>query len=78
MYAFEPATVILRIFRKFAKLFPPMKIRIVCHSRHPLPACETGLLAGMDLRANAIKKGVTVLNTRGMRKPNGKRWTNLW
>ncbi len=29
-----------------------MKIRIVNHSRHPLPAYETHASAGMDLRAN--------------------------
>ncbi|MFZ4521757.1 MAG: dUTP diphosphatase [Bacteroidales bacterium] len=29
-----------------------MKIRIVNHSRHPLPAYETVASAGMDLRAN--------------------------
>lgn len=29
-----------------------MKIRIVNHSRHPLPAYETIASAGMDLRAN--------------------------
>jgi len=29
-----------------------MKIRIVNHSKHPLPAYETGASAGMDLRAN--------------------------
>jgi dUTP pyrophosphatase len=29
-----------------------MKVRIVNHSRHPLPAYETALSAGMDLRAN--------------------------
>ncbi|MBL0340280.1 MAG: dUTP diphosphatase [Bacteroidetes bacterium] len=29
-----------------------MKIKIINHSHHPLPAYETGLSAGMDLRAN--------------------------
>ena len=29
-----------------------MKIRIVNHSKHPLPAYETIASAGMDLRAN--------------------------
>ncbi len=29
-----------------------MKIRIVSHSKHPLPAYETPASAGMDLRAN--------------------------
>ncbi|MDP1623402.1 MAG: dUTP diphosphatase [Bacteroidales bacterium] len=29
-----------------------MKISIVNHSKHPLPAYETGASAGMDLRAN--------------------------
>jgi dUTP pyrophosphatase len=29
-----------------------MKIRIVNHSKHPLPAYETAFSAGMDLRAN--------------------------
>ncbi|MEI7981312.1 MAG: dUTP diphosphatase [Bacteroidota bacterium] len=29
-----------------------MKIRIVNHSKHPLPAYETQFSAGMDLRAN--------------------------
>ncbi|MCK9423317.1 MAG: dUTP diphosphatase [Bacteroidales bacterium] len=29
-----------------------MKIRIVSHSKHPLPAYETPFSAGMDLRAN--------------------------
>ena len=29
-----------------------MKIRIVSHSKHPLPAYETTASAGMDLRAN--------------------------
>jgi dUTP pyrophosphatase len=29
-----------------------MKIRIVNHSKHPLPAYETAASAGMDLRAN--------------------------
>ncbi|MDD4554397.1 MAG: dUTP diphosphatase [Bacteroidales bacterium] len=29
-----------------------MKIRIVSHSRHPLPSYETGASAGMDLRAS--------------------------
>jgi len=29
-----------------------MEIRIVNHSRHPLPAYETSASAGMDLRAN--------------------------
>jgi dUTP pyrophosphatase len=29
-----------------------MKINIVNHSKHPLPAYETALSAGMDLRAN--------------------------
>ena len=29
-----------------------MKIRIVNHSKHPLPAYETAGSAGMDLRAN--------------------------
>ncbi len=29
-----------------------MKIRIVSHSKHPLPAYETNASAGMDLRAN--------------------------
>ncbi len=29
-----------------------MKIKIVNHSRHPLPSYETPLSAGMDLRAN--------------------------
>jgi dUTP pyrophosphatase len=29
-----------------------MKIRIVNHSKHPLPAYETNASAGMDLRAN--------------------------
>ena len=32
-----------------------MKIRIVNHSRHPLPAYETIASAGMDLRANLDK-----------------------
>lgn len=29
-----------------------MKIRIVSHSKHPLPAYETAASAGLDLRAN--------------------------
>ena len=29
-----------------------MQIRIVNHSKHPLPSYETGASAGMDLRAN--------------------------
>ena len=33
-------------------LFLFMKIRIVNHSKHPLPAYETVASAGMDLRAN--------------------------
>lgn len=31
-----------------------MKIRIVSHSKHPLPAYETSASAGMDLRANLV------------------------
>ena len=33
-----------------------MKIRIVNHSKHPLPAYETSASAGMDLRANLEKE----------------------
>ena len=33
-----------------------MKIRIVNHSKHPLPAYETIASAGMDLRANLDKE----------------------
>jgi dUTP pyrophosphatase len=33
-----------------------MKIRIVNHSNHPLPAYETVFSAGMDLRANLDKE----------------------
>lgn len=29
-----------------------MKVRIINHSKNPLPAYETGLSAGMDVRAN--------------------------
>jgi dUTP pyrophosphatase len=32
-----------------------MKIRIVNHSQHPLPAYETVASAGMDLRANLLE-----------------------
>ena len=33
-----------------------MKIRIVSHSKHPLPAYETIASAGMDLRANLLEE----------------------
>src|SRR5512137_3035864 len=33
-----------------------MKIRIVNHSHHPLPAYETSASAGMDLRANLLEE----------------------
>ena len=42
----------IRIFITFVPLLTPMKIRIVNHSKHPLPAYETPGSAGMDLRAN--------------------------
>lgn len=42
----------IRIFITFVPLLTPMKIRIVNHSKHPLPAYETEGSAGMDLRAN--------------------------
>ena len=34
-----------------------MKVRIVNHSRHPLPAYETALSAGMDLRDESVCLG---------------------
>ena len=42
----------IRIFITFVPLLTAMKIRIVNHSKHPLPAYETAGSAGMDLRAN--------------------------
>ena len=41
-----------RIFINFAVNHIDMKIRIVNHSKHPLPAYETKASAGMDLRAD--------------------------
>ena len=41
-----------RIFITFAAILIAMKIRIVNHSKHPLPAYETRASAGMDLRAD--------------------------
>jgi dUTP pyrophosphatase len=39
-------------FYYFCRLIPAMKIHIVSHSKHPLPAYETAASAGMDLRAS--------------------------
>jgi dUTP pyrophosphatase len=36
-----------------------MQIRIVNHSKHPLPSYETGASAGMDLRAN-LEQAITL------------------
>jgi dUTP pyrophosphatase len=43
---------VTRIFITFAANHIAMKIRIVNHSKHPLPAYETQASAGMDLRAD--------------------------
>ena len=44
----------IRIFITFAPSLTAMKIRIVNHSKHPLPAYETAASAGMDLRADLV------------------------
>jgi len=47
-----------------------MKIRIVNHSKHPLPAYETRASAGMDLRAN-LDAGIVLKPLERVLVPTG-------
>jgi len=47
-----------------------MKIKIVNHSHHPLPAYETSLAAGMDLRAN-LDQPIELLPLQRLLIPTG-------
>jgi len=51
-------------------LFPSMKIKIVNHSKHPLPQYATSLSAGVDLRAN-LAEPVTMLPLERKLIPTG-------
>jgi dUTP pyrophosphatase len=51
LFLLSPGVPRLSLFPIFAGKFRIMKIRIVSHSRHPLPSYETIASAGMDLRA---------------------------